>query len=103
MTNAEAVQMLYPRLHDRGPIEASISSVVARSASRDYPRSHDRGPIEALKPVVGSPMDWRSIRGHMTAAPLKRSKPSALDRLANSIRGHMTAAPLKPTWKAKSL
>ena len=44
----------------------------AENEYRDvYPRSHDRGPIEAISSGGIASGPSFTIRGHMTAAPLK--------------------------------
>ncbi len=46
MVTAAVPVVSYPRVHTRGPIEATRSEVSAISAC-GYPRVHTRGPIEA--------------------------------------------------------
>ena len=63
-------------------------------AGRDSPRLHDRGPIEAYRRAVGA-IVMCSLRGYMTAAPLKRSDVKVPAFRPIALRGYMTAAPLK--------
>ncbi len=60
------------------------------------PRSHDRGPLK-LRFTQGSfTHRENALRGHMTAAPLKRTDGDGRWRWCReALRGHMTAAPLK--------
>src|SRR2546422_850557 len=62
------------------------------------PRSRDRGPIEAEdQELLGA---WAlGFRGHVTAAPLKRTHHGLPGFDRPRFRGHVTAAPLKRRWR----
>ncbi len=74
--------IFYPRSHDRGPIEARPRLHWMLWWRRIYPRSHDRGPIEAVAEAQGESSLPGSIRGHMTAAPLKHQWRGTLPAVA---------------------
>ena len=51
----------FPRLKDRGPIEATDAVAVAPAIAA-FPRLNDRGPIEAIT-TIGLPLGQAHFRG----------------------------------------
>ncbi len=94
-TTIEKPRANYPRVHTRGPIEAStfanalktllatirgftpaaplkrFAGLAVRAKGNNYPRVHTRGPIEARCKRSDLDLEGAAIRGFTPAAPLK--------------------------------
>ena len=84
---------LSPRSRERGPVEAPCASRTAAPADGS-PRSRERGPVEALGGNFRTSFS-RTLRAHVSAAPLKRETREETDAGSFPLRAHVSAAPLK--------
>ena len=85
-----------PRLHRRGPIEACRIGVERSRSCRALPRLHRRGPIEASRCRARSRCRRLLFHGFIAVAPLKRRcSAQLLDAVACVFHGFIAVAPLK--------
>ncbi len=83
-----------PRSCERGPIEGFLSEVFPLFLLSS-PRSCERGPIEGRWRLVQTSGPLRSLRVHVSAAPLKARVFQSTGQPCSSLRVHVSAAPLK--------